>query len=228
MFAKKVYDALTKSALLEKAFNDLWEMHRLTKEVFEEATNCLVVKCDLAVAKRIALEDKRINACEKRIRREVMEYLAITTAPNLSASLILISIVIDYERIGDLSKNIAQLAIEYPSKFDNDHYVTDIKKIIENLNKMFGLTYTALEQSDSEKAREAIRLHDQVKEIHNDIIKRLNADKNLSSTDAISYALLTGYCRRINAHLANICTSVLYPFPALGFGYEVGGDIEEA
>ncbi len=39
-------------------------------------------------------------------------------------------------------------------------------------------------------------------------------------------ALLSGYFRRINAHLANICTGVLHPFPALGFGYEVDGDLD--
>jgi hypothetical protein len=54
----------------------------------------------------------------------------------------------------------------------------------------------------------------------------LNEDEKILTTNAISYALLTGYFRRINAHLANICTGVLHPFPALGFGYEVGGDLD--
>jgi phosphate uptake regulator len=195
---------LTKAPLLENAYNDASEMHKLAKEMFEESTKCLI-GCDVDVAKKLGLEDKRINKREKRVRRKVMEYLAVTSAPNLNASLVLISIVIDYERIGDLCKNIAQLCIEY---------------------KMFDLTLVAMEQSDEEKAKEVIAIHDKVKGIHNSIIKKLNEDDKISTTNAISYALLTGYFRRINAHLANICTGVLHPFPALGFGYEVKGDLE--
>ncbi|UCE73596.1 MAG: hypothetical protein JSV56_11300 [Methanomassiliicoccales archaeon] len=225
MAFKKIYDALTKAPLLEKAYDDAWNMHKLAKEMFEESSKCLI-GCDIDVAKRLSLEDKRINKCEKMIRREVMEYLAVTSAPNLNASLVLISIVIDYERIGDLCKNIAQLCIEYPADFGDERYVMDINSMKNHLSKMFDLTLIAIEQSDDEKAKEVIGLHDRVKEIHNNIIKRLNEDEKISTTNAISYALLTGYFRRVNAHLANICTGVLYPFPALGFGYEVGGDLE--
>ncbi len=225
MSFKRIYDALTKAPLLEKAYNNAWGMHKRAKEMFEESAKCLI-GCDISVAKRLSLEDKRINKYEKKIRREVMEYLAVTSAPNLNASLVLISIVIDYERIGDLCKNIAQLCIEYPADFTEEQYVKDINAIKANISNLFDLTLIAIEQSDSEKAKEAIGIHDRVKEIHNRIIQRLNEDEKISTTNAISYALLTGYFRRINAHLANICTGVLYPFPALGFGYEVGGDLD--
>lgn len=225
MFAKNIFDALTKSVLLEKGFNNLWEMHRLCKDMFEESTTC-IIGCDVTVAKKLSVEDKRINKLEKKIRREVLEYLAVTTAPNLNASLILISIVIDYERIGDLCKNIAQVCIEYPADFGDEEYAIAINQIKNNLSKMFDLTLVAIEKSDPDKAKEAISHHDKVKVLHNNIIKKLNEDKDISATNAISYAMLTGYFRRINAHLANICTGVLHPFPALGFGYEVGGDLD--
>jgi phosphate uptake regulator len=225
MSFKSIYDALTKAPLLENAYNDASEMHKLAKEMFEESTKCLI-GCDVDVAKKLGLEDKRINKREKRVRRKVMEYLAVTSAPNLNASLVLISIVIDYERIGDLCKNIAQLCIEYPADFGEEDYSKDINLMKDNISKMFDLTLVAMEQSDEEKAKEVIAIHDKVKGIHNSIIKKLNEDDKISTTNAISYALLTGYFRRINAHLANICTGVLHPFPALGFGYEVKGDLE--
>lgn len=225
MSFKRIYDALTKAPLLEKAYNNAWEMHKLAKEMFEESTKCLI-GCDVSVAKKLSLEDKRINKSEKKIRRKVMEYLAVTTTPNLGASLILISIVIDYERIGDLCKNIAQLCIEYPADFGDEAYVKDINEIKDGLFEMFDLTLIAIEQSDSGKAKQAIVLHNKIKRIHHSIIKKLNQDEKISTTNAISYALLTGYFRRINAHLANICTGVLHPFPALGFGYEVEGDLD--
>jgi phosphate uptake regulator len=222
---KRIYDALTKAPLLENAYKDAWEMHKLDKEMFEESTTCLI-GCEIEVARKMSLEDKRINKLEKKVRRKVMEYLAITTAPNLSASLILISIVIDYERIGDLCKNIAQVCIEYPADFGDEVVVKDIFQMKDCLSKMFDLTLIAIEQTDSEKAKEVIGMHNKVKGIHNNIIKTLNEDEKIVTTNAISYALLSGYFRRINAHLANICTGVLHPFPALGFGYVVEEDIE--
>ncbi|UCF08237.1 MAG: PhoU domain-containing protein, partial [Thermoplasmata archaeon] len=125
---KRIYDALTKAPLLEDAYSDASEMHKLAKEMFEESTACLI-GCEVEVAKKMSLEDKRINKLEKKIRRKVMEYLAVSTAPNLSASLILISIVIDYERLGDLCKNIAQVCIEYPADFGDEEYVKDIHEM---------------------------------------------------------------------------------------------------
>ena len=225
MSFKGIYDALTKAPLLEDAYGDASEMHRLAKEMFEESTTCLI-GCEIEVAKKLNLEDKRINKLEKKVRRKVMEYLAVTTAPNLSASLILIRIVIDYERIGDLCKNIAQVCIEYPADFGDEDVVKDIFQIRDCLSNMFDLTLIAMEKSDAEKAKKVIGMHNKVKDIHNDIIKKLNENEKIATTNAISYALLSGYFRRINAHLANICTGVLHPFPALGFGYEVGGDLD--
>jgi phosphate uptake regulator len=134
--------------------------------------------------------------------------------------------VIDYERIGDLCKNIAQVCIEYPADFGDEVVVKDIFQMKDCLSKMFDLTLIAIEQTDSEKAKEVIGMHNKVKGIHNNIIKTLNEDEKIVTTNAISYALLSGYFRRINAHLANICTGVLHPFPALGFGYVVEEDIE--
>lgn len=222
---KRIYDALTKTSLLGDAYTDASEMHRLAREMFETSTTCLI-GCDIEVARKLSLEDKRINKLEKKVRKKVMGYLAVTTAPNLNASLILISIVIDYERIGDLCKNIAQVCIEYPADFGDEDVVKDIFLMKDHLSTMFEITLMAMEQTDSEKAKEVIEIHDKVKGIHNGIIKKLNEGQNISTTNAISYALLTGYFRRINAHLANICTGVLHPFPALGFGYEVNGDLD--
>ena len=119
------------------------------------------------------------------------------------------------------------MCIEYPADFGDEEYAIAINQIKNNLSKMFDLTLVAIEKSDPEKAKEAISHHDKVKVLHNDIIKKLNEDANISTTNAISYAMLTGYFRRINAHLANIATSVLHPFPALGFGYDVEKDTEK-
>jgi phosphate uptake regulator len=49
------------------------------------------------------------------VRRKVLRYLAIAGTVDLVPGLVLTGIVIDIERIGDYTKNIAELATTYPS-----------------------------------------------------------------------------------------------------------------
>ncbi|MCB7130307.1 MAG: PhoU domain-containing protein, partial [Candidatus Brocadiales bacterium] len=50
--------------------------------------------------------DKQINAYERDVRKKVMTHLAVTGSADLVSGLVLVSVVIDIERIGDYTKNI--------------------------------------------------------------------------------------------------------------------------
>ena len=54
--------------------------------------------------------DRQINKYEREVRRNVLTHLSVAGTQNLVPGLALISIVIDVERIGDYTKNIAGLA----------------------------------------------------------------------------------------------------------------------
>ena len=45
----------------------------------------------------------------------------------------------------------------------------------------------------------------------------LDNDKSLSKSDAVSLAMYARYLKRINAHLSNIASSMVNPFPRIGF-----------
>ena len=59
-----------------------------------------------------------INAYEREVRRKVFTHLAVTGERDLHAGLVLVSVVIDIERIGDYTKNIVELALHHPDKLD--------------------------------------------------------------------------------------------------------------
>jgi len=220
MSFRKIYDAMTKGPLIEEAFGKVEIMHDLARESFLLSFECLFEE-DMATADKclehLSSEDIKINKLERQIRKEVFEYMAVSTAPNINASLILVSTVIDYERIGDISQNIAELNHLFPAKLEEDEYKDCILAIKANLLEIFDYTKASVREGDSEKALKAVALHDEVKNLHSQLIEALNKDPDLSAHTGMLYALLSYYLRRINGHLGNISSTALGTFPKMGF-----------
>ena len=66
------------------------------------------------------------KAFERDVRRKVMTHLSLGNTSDLTAGLVLISIVIDIERIGDYSKNIHDLATVHPDKLHGGSLEDDV------------------------------------------------------------------------------------------------------
>lgn len=225
MSFKSFYNLLTKGSLLEEAFEESEHIHDLTKEMFSQAMKALI-EDDRELSAEVVKTDKIVNKEFINIRRKLFEYLSISSAPNISACLILSNVAIDYERIGDYCKNIGQLGEWYPMEFKPNKYLDHIRTISENILLMFDSTKEALINEDEERAQEVIGLHGKIKEIHNEIVHALNFDDDISVMEAIVIATMGGYLRRVSAHLGNICTGVLRPFPRMGFLKKTGREIK--
>lgn len=213
---REVWDAITKSKMLIKIWEDAGDMHKESKKMFELSFNCLIDNDD-KVACDLSKEDVRINKYEVKIRNQILEYLAINTSPNLNASLIISSIVIDYERIGDYCKNIAQLSMLFPTKLKKDGYMNIITQMKELILESFDMTYHAFQEEDKKTAKKVIKKHEEIKNLHSTLVDKINNSKRLNTKNAIVYASLASYLRRISAHLNNISSGVINPFPELGF-----------
>jgi len=55
-------------------------------------------------------QDIAVNKYEREVRRKVFNHLCVSGVEDLNSGLILISIIIDIERIGDYTKNMVELA----------------------------------------------------------------------------------------------------------------------
>lgn len=218
MMFKELYDAIFKGSMLESAFEAVDRMHNQAEAMYEQSITCLVENND-KLAKDISREDRVINTAVREVRRQILEYLAANSAPDLTASLELTGIVIDYERIGDYCKNIAQLGLMYPATLEPSSYFDIFKKMDDNITKMFDLTLHSLKESDLKAARKVMKMHVTTKRLHKNIVSELkNGDIDIQT--AIVYALLTEYLRRISAHLQNIASTVVQPFDRVGFDKE--------
>jgi len=100
--------------LLKQALADSHEMLESTQEMFRESVRSLRNSESGEVRFNVYDKDIQVNKYEREVREKVLKHLAITGGANIIPGLILTSIVIDIERLGDYTKNIMDLAVDHP------------------------------------------------------------------------------------------------------------------
>ena len=223
MFSFKQLIELWKTAnSMTQALEDSHVMLESTHKMFTESVKSLRQSDSAEVDIDIYEMDQMINRYERQVRRKVLKHLAIAGGVNMIPGLILTSIVIDIERIGDYAKNIKELAVSHPNRLQCGRYDKDIKRIEEGVGEIYKEVIPALKTSDADRARKILTDHWWIITTCDEIVGNLitSPDPQLSSTDAIVTALYTRYLKRISAHLINIATSIFNPFERIGFREE--------
>lgn len=219
MWFKELYDLWKGDDSLTQALNDSQSMLEQTREMFDESVKSLRRSDTGDLKLNVYEKDQIVNKYIREVRRKVLKYLAITGGRNMIPGLILTSIVIDIERIGDYTKNITDLAVAHPKRLDGGDFEEDFLKIEQAVSETFEKLIPILKQSDKTAAANLIDTHysavkkcDKIVEV---IIKE--EDKEQQPKDAASRALYARYLKRILGHLLNIASSIVNPFENLGF-----------
>ena len=105
---KELLNLIKSDSLYEQALNRCHEMLEIDSQMFNESIKSLRNSDSSEIPIDIFEMDKKINAFEREVRRKIMTHLSISGNKDLGSGLILISVVIDIERIGDLATNIAE------------------------------------------------------------------------------------------------------------------------
>jgi phosphate uptake regulator len=161
--------------------------------------------------------DQKVNALQIDIRKKVLEHLTISPEQDVTASLVLITIIVDIERIGDFAKNIVELHHMGPEKLEDGKYVADIKNIRSKIESSIPQTKQAFMEADAEKAKELLAEFVWVGHKCDTVLATLVGDESLEVREAVVYGLLFRYLKRIGAHLRNVASSVVNPFHRLGY-----------
>ena len=122
--------------------------------------------------------DRKINKYEREVRRKVLTHLTIAGTQNLVPGLALVSIVIDVERIGDYTKNIAGLASLHPNKLPGGKFESDLNKIEDRIEEHFPLILDVLKSQDKKKARTILNAEEEIAKMSDNIVDSLVAKKN--------------------------------------------------
>lgn len=216
---KELIELWRSDNLLTQALNDSNVMLESTYEMFNASVTSLRLSDGGRIEIDIYEKDQVVNKYEQEVRRKVLKHLAITGGANMIPGLILTSIVIDIERIGDYTKNIMELAIAHPKKLQAGPLEADIVRIETNAARLFEGVVPALKRSDR---KAAVRLmEDSLWMIGkcDQIISTLTKTEvqSLKPPEAVSLALYVRYLKRVTAHLRNILSGIVNPFEQIGF-----------
>ena len=221
-------DIYEKQPILKKAFADAAEMLKRDKYMFNETCTALLSNQYLrgkslknkTLLDVIVREDQRINTYEQKIRGQILKYLADNSAPDVENSLVLTSVVIDLERLGDYTKDLAKLTLLQPVELRGSYYGKSIRQYKRDIMKMFKLADAAFVSGDKDKAKQLHALNKQLRKSTDEFLLKLDKDEKVTSREAINFTLYTRYFRRVAAHLENISSTAIRQFPYLGFKHK--------
>lgn len=211
-----------------RKFFQLWKKAGLLSVALEEVeTMLLTAKTMFSFSLRVLMDkekerediykiDQELNKLQINVRRKILEHLSINPQEDVTSCLVLITIVIDIERIGDYSKNLIELSHKYPDRLKGE-YIERIRGIEEEIEKLFDGTINAFKNADIELGKQIMKRHTQIAFLCEKILEDLIEDAKVSCRMAIACTLLARYLKRVSAHLKNIASGVVNPFHRLGY-----------
>ena len=217
---KQIFNMFKADSLYEQALGECHEMLDIDLTMFKASIESLRKSDSADINIDIFSMDKKINAFERDVRRKVMTHLAIGGKEDISSGLVLVSVVIDIERIGDYTKNIYDLAVNHSKKLNGGSAEDRLAEIEKISFKLFEDTIDAFKNQDIEKARGLMgsykeNISIQSDAITNDIIAGKISDLDTGSASAVG--LYARYLKRIAAHSRNLISSIVNPFEKIGY-----------
>lgn len=211
---KKLLEFLRKPSLMKEAEEIVLEMLHISYDMFQYSMSVVIEK--EKEKEDIYKIDQKLNQLQIKVRKNVLEHLAINPAQDIIPSLILTTIVIDIERIGDFSKNLIELSHKYPKPL-RGKYIEEIKvlegKVQTNFKKLIDIFKDQNQELGSRVMGELVLVS---KECHS-MLEELVEDENLNPKEGIIYALLIRYLKRVSVHIKNVASGVVNPFHRLGY-----------
>jgi len=217
---KELFGVFKEGDLYSQAVEDCQEMLGITREMFRESVKSLRNRGTAEVDLDVYATDQVINSFERDVRRKVMTHLAISGKAELTSGLVLVSIVIDIERIGDYAKNIYDLAVHHPARLQAGSFEEQVSEIEDAVDEMLDQAIESFKESDPELARKLMtdykkQISKRCDELTFQMVQGKGGDLNAS--DQVTVALYLRFLKRIAAHSRNMATSVVNPFDRIGY-----------
>ena len=217
---KQIFEIFKSDSLYEQALSECHEMLDIDLTMYKESIKSLRKSNSAEIDIDIYEMDKKINEFERDVRRKIMTHLAVGGKEDIGSGLVLVSVVIDIERIGDYTKNIHDLAVNHPKKLNGgslEDRLAEIEKISFNL---FEKSIQAFKNQNIKKASSLMgdykeHISKQSDTITNDIIAGKIGDLEIGTASAVG--LYARYLKRIAAHSRNLISSIVNPFERIGY-----------
>ena len=217
---KQIFEIFNSDSLYQQALGECYEMLDIDLTMFKASIESLRKSDTAEIDIDIYEMDKKINAFERDVRRKVMTHLAIGGKEDIGSGLVLVSVVIDIERIGDYTKNIYELAVNHPKKLHGGNLEDRLSEIENITSNLFEESILAFKNQDVDKARDLMgdykeNISSQCDSITNEII--MDKIDDLTTGTASAVGLYARYLKRTAAHSRNLISSVVNPFERIGY-----------
>ena len=216
---KELLSFWAKKDLLRQAFDDTARMLELAHNFFDKATAPLF-SGEEADKDVIYATDRQINIYEIETRKKVLEHLSISRKEDTTAALVLITIAVDIERLGDYAKNFFELWEMYGGRLGSHPVIEKLRRVEQNIESMLDRTLESFKKADHDLAMGVMKLHIANTEVCEGVIMDMVGEAEASPMTCdqkIIVALAARYLKRISAHLKNVASSVVNPFDRIGF-----------
>ncbi len=214
---KDILQLFKGGGLCEEAFDEAILMLQTCEGMYKDSIRALHEKG--TPVDDLYQRDRQINRYERSVRRKIVTHMSVSSKPDINMGLVLTSIVIDIERIGDYTKNILELAIGLDEPFDGLELDQDVRDIERVVGEMLAAIVPTLRGNDEARARSLIEAHTKLAATVEKDILLLRESKVLTgrSGHAVTVALHLRFLKRVSAHLKNVATSVVNPYYRIGF-----------
>ncbi len=205
--------------LLSEAWSMTYEAIKLDAEMFDDAVLTLWGENKKSVQKLIFKKDKLVNKYERDIRRKVVTHLSVQGGESIAAGLVLSTVIVDVERIGDYIKNIVDLTEIHPQALPVTEVAEKLHDMERSIKKMFEKIPVCIEEGDEDIALEMYSETNEIGSTCDDYIKKLITveDEKIKCSDIAVLVLYFRYLKRINAHLRNMISSIINPYDRIGY-----------
>ena len=216
---KEILSVFKANTLMDRAFQRSYDMLDLTYNMFLQAKEVLRNTENIKLEVDISDEDIEVNKYQREVRKDVFNHLVLTDGEQLSSGLVLVSIVIDLERIGDYTKNIVEVAQNHPQRLHGGKFEDDLLRIEDAVDDNFKRTIDVFKTSDEAAAIELIKEYKWIPKVSDQCLMALvqEVDPSITSGSSAALALYFRSLKRINGHLRNVTTSIVNPSHRIGF-----------
>ena len=206
---------------IDQCRSDALEMIHSVREMYLVVQRALHERKDDNIRARVKGMDQAVNHFQDDVRTRIYRHLALSRDRDLLSALQLHDIVDEIERVGDYSKNIAELAEMVPAEVDWGEHEEGMAEVRGKVLEMFDLCYTTVETADKEAARRCELLYQDVGNYCDDTLESLviddDGDQPMVERRILSLLLMLRYTKRVAAHLKNAVVTITNPYQRLGY-----------
>ena len=201
---------------VEAIETEIAQMLATSGETFQLAMDALVraVPPD-SVGKTLRKRDKSINKVERAIRRQLIVHAGVRGSDaDVPLLFVYMSIAKDIERVGDLAKDMWDLAAA-GADMSNESALGEVRAVGDTVARLIAETSRVFGSRDTDAAISVLNESDAAVDRYEGLmLAQLAAD---TAGPAVARALFYRYVMRITAHLMNVLTAVVMPFERLDY-----------